>query len=78
MRYTSLLLFLGLTACPTGKPFDSADTGYETCCAFSCTDGTSGTVTFTVDPSDCDTYATDQCNLAGVEVQSSEFSEGEC
>lgn len=83
MRYTIIfpLLLAGcvLAGCVDGKPFDSSDTGgYETCCAFSCDDGTSGTVTFTIDASDCSSYADDQCSLAGAGVSSADFSDGGC
>ena len=78
MRYTCILLLPLLMGCPTGKPFDSSDTGYSTCCSFTCSDGTFGTVSYTVDQADCDSYASDQCGLAGAEVSSSEFSDGEC
>ena len=45
MRYTMLFPIL-LAGCVDGKPFDSADSGgYETCCALSCDDDTSGYAT---------------------------------
>lgn len=78
MRYTWIIALPLLVACPTGKPYDSSDTGYSTCCSFTCSDGTSGSVSFTVDDADCDSYASDQCGLAGADVSSSDFADQEC
>ncbi len=79
MRRLLLPLLALLAGCPGSiKLDDSGDTGGGTCCAFICADGTEGTVTFTVDASDCDSYASDQCSLAGSSVDDVAFEEGGC
>lgn len=79
MRRAALLLSVVAAGCPGVKFGDSGDTGsYATCCTFSCDDGTEGAVSFTVDASDCDAYALDQCSLAGAAVSSASFEEEGC
>lgn len=83
VRQLRTALTLGLLAaasagCPSVKVDDSGDTGDGTCCAFVCTDGTEGTVTFTVDATDCNSYAADQCSLAGASVDDVAFETSGC
>lgn len=78
MRPLALLLPVLLSGCPSVKVGDSGDTGGGTCCAFICADGTEGTVTFTIDAADCDSYAANQCSLAGTSVADVAFEESGC
>ena len=74
-----LLLALGLAGCPSARIYDSGDSGGGgTCCAFACDDGTSGTVSFTTSDSDCQSYADDQCALAGSTTSSADYEDSGC
>lgn len=75
MRWVAVLALAPLVGCVDKLD----DTGVvESCCTFSCDDGTTGEVSFTVDAADCDAYAENQCAANGAAVSSAAYQDVAC
>ena len=80
MARTTLLAFalMALAACTADAvKSDTADTGFEGCCYFECSDGSSGYVA-AYDGDECADQADLNCVGNGLEVVASDYSDSSC